>query len=310
MADASQTSRRALTIALVAASAVVVAPYLGVVVLSAWLAHLARPLMNRAGRLFGGRRRAGAMLTLAVVVALLLPVVALSIIATSTALDIVARLHETQTGLAVLDAVRAAVRDGAGRAAQTVGHGASRALIAVVLFVVGGYSCLVDGERAWKLLRESAPIDSALMDRLEDAFYETGRGLVIGACLTALTQAAVATVVYLALGVPHAFVLGALTFVAAFVPFVGTSAVWVPTAIGLALGGRPAASAALAVLGVVLIGTVDNVMRAFFAHRSRLALPTWVVALTMFGGLATLGFQGLWLGPLIARLALAAVTEG
>lgn len=304
MAHPSQASRRALTIALLLACAIVIAPYGGIVVLAVWFAQLARPLMERAVRLLGGRRRAGAALTLAVVVVLLLPVAVLSIVATSTALDIVGRLQESRTGLAVLEAVRAALRDGAVRAAQTVGAGATRVLIGASLFILGAYSCLVDGERAWKFLRDRAPLPPALMDRLAEATHETGRGLLIGVCLTALTQSVVATVVYLALGIPHALVLGALTFVAAFVPFVGTSTVWVPTAIGLAIGGRPAASAALAVLGVVLIGTVDNVMRAFFAHRARLALPVWVVALTMFGGLAVLGFQGLWLGPLIARLAL------
>ena len=98
--------------------------------------------------------------------------------------------------------------------------------------------------------------------------------------------------------------LGGLTFLGAFVPLIGTASVWAPVAIGLFLSGRHGAALALVALGVLLIGTVDNLMRPYFARFGKLDLPMWVVALSMFGGLNLFGFQGLVVGPVVVRVTL------
>ena len=81
-----------------------------------------------------------------------------------------------------------------------------------------------------------SPVREQTSERLAAAFVETGRGLIVGAGLTSLLQASLATVLFAALGVPRAIV-GALTFVASIVPAVGTSVVWLPVAVGLGLRG-------------------------------------------------------------------------
>jgi predicted PurR-regulated permease PerM len=78
--------------------------------------------------------------------------------------------------------------------------------------------------------------------------------------------------------------------------------VWVPLSISLFVSGRTLAAVALLCAGVLLIGTVDNMVRPYFSRTATLPLPTWVLALAMFGGLALLGFQGLILGPVVVRL--------
>ncbi|MBW3550984.1 MAG: AI-2E family transporter, partial [Proteobacteria bacterium] len=88
---------------------------------------------------------------------------------------------------------------------------------------------------------------------------------------------------------------------------IGTAIVWIPVAAGLALTGRPSAALSLAVVGVAVIGTVDNVARPWLAHRGKLQLPTWVVLVSMFGGIELIGAWGLLLGPLLVRLAKEAL---
>src|SRR6185436_10017871 len=83
--------------------------------------------------------------------------------------------------------------------------------------------------------------------------------------------------------------------------------VWVPVTAGLALTGRTGAAIALGVVGVGLIGTVDNVARPYLARRGQLQLPTWVVLFAMFGGIELIGGWGLLLGPLALRLAKEAL---
>jgi predicted PurR-regulated permease PerM len=63
----------------------------------------------------------------------------------------------------------------------------------------------------------------------------------------------------------------------------------------------------LAVIGVAVIGTVDNLARPYLARRGRLELPTWLVLTSMFGGVELFGGWGLVLGPLLVRLAKEAL---
>ncbi len=299
--------RRALYLLLAIGTLGVVAvayPYLGVIVVSAWFGHLARPLLAVVARAVGGRRRAAALLTVALVLVLLTPLVVIVTVSVSTAASLFQRLQGTALGEHWLELFRTSAQQGTLRAAQMIGAGASHAVLAFALFLVGAYTCLLDGERAWAWFVARTPLREPQMQRLADAFHRCGSGLLIGGVLTSAAQGLVGTIVYALLGLPHPIVLGGLTFLAAFVPLLGTSTVWVPAAIGLALEGRPLASGALVVFGVLLIGTVDNMMRPYFARFGRLDLPMWVLALSMFGGIALFGFQGLVLGPVIVRLTM------
>jgi predicted PurR-regulated permease PerM len=61
------------------------------------------------------------------------------------------------------------------------------------------------------------------------------------------------------------------------------------------------------VVGVAVIGSVDNLARPWLAHRGQLKLPTWVVLTAMFGGVELIGAWGLIVGPLAVRLAKEAL---
>lgn len=122
-----------------------------------------------------------------------------------------------------------------------------------------------------------------------------------------MIQSVVATIAYLALGVPSALALGMLTLLFSVIPAIGTALVWAPVASGLALTGRTGAALVLAIIGVAVIGTVDNIARPYLAKRGHLQLPTYVVLLAMFGGIEVFGGWGILLGPLILRMAKEAL---
>jgi predicted PurR-regulated permease PerM len=140
--------------------------------------------------------------------------------------------------------------------------------------------------------------------RLAGAFVETGRGLIVGAGLTSLLQASVATAVYAALDLPRAIVLGAMTFVASIIPAVGTSVVWLPVAVALGIRGEYVQATIVLLAGALVISTIDNVTRPIFQRwGGKLDLPAFVLLLAAFGGLGAFGPAGLVLGPLSLRLA-------
>jgi predicted PurR-regulated permease PerM len=177
----------------------------------------------------------------------------------------------------------------------------------LLILVTGMYGVLVEGRGWYAWIERHAPVTPAELKRLAAAFVETGRGLWWGIVGAGFLQALVATITYLAIGVPSALALGLLTLVFSVIPAVGTAIVWVPVTAGLAITGRTGAAIALGIVGVAVIGSVDNLARPWLARRGELALPSWVVLIAMFGGIELIGAWGLLLGPLAVRLAKEAL---
>jgi predicted PurR-regulated permease PerM len=308
---------------LLVASAVLLAPQLPAVMLALWFAALTRGVYVRLSRALGGRRRLSAALALAGFTLVLVPFVAVATSLAADAYDLVVQLLRSPRGKQVLEKLVA--HDGSASASSNlwdlamsqqerawgiilqIAGTATRVVIGLVVILAGAYAVLVDGARAYEWFEAHAPMSPALLRRLRDAFYETGRGLFIGIGGAGLLQAIVATIAYLALHVPSALELGVLTFCFSLIPVVGTAVVWIPVTAGLALTGRTVAAVILAICGVAVIGTVDNHVRPALARRGHLQLPTYVVLVSMFAGVQVIGAWGLFVAPLAVRMAKAAL---
>jgi predicted PurR-regulated permease PerM len=332
---------RWVVLLLVVGAAATFLPLWPPLVLAAWVAVMARPLLLRIGKATGGRQRAAGGIVVVLVMAIFVPIggavaslsrgavdLARSVMASDSARSaLVALSAGDQGGQAagqagdvgiggLIDMVKSPgkiatfVQEHGAAAAQILGGvagAATQALLGLFIFFYAVYVFLLDGPGYYEWVEKHAPIDAEHTKRLAAAFNETGRGLFIGVGLTGLTQGIVATVTYVALGVPRAFVLGLLTCIASLIPSVGTALVWVPVAAGLALAGKMVPAAIMAGVGVLVIASVDNVMRPVFARFGQLELSTFVLLTSIFGGLAIFGTWGLLLGPLFARLAKEAL---
>jgi predicted PurR-regulated permease PerM len=336
---------RWVVLLLVVGAAATFLPLWPPLVLAAFVAVMARPLMLRIGKATGGRQRAAGALVVLLVMVVFVPIggalvslsrgavdLARSVMASDSARSALVAVasgdqpppqegKEGKPGDAegvggVLDTLKSPgkivtfVQEHGAAAAQILGGvagAATEALLGLFIFFYAVYVFLLDGPGYYEWFEKHAPIDVEHTRRLAAAFNETGRGLFIGVGLTGLTQGIVATVTYVALGVPRALVLGLLTCISSLIPSVGTGLVWVPVAIGLALAGKTVQAAIMAGVGVLVIATVDNVMRPIFARFGKLELSTFVLLTAIFGGLAMFGTWGLLLGPLCARLAKEAL---
>ena len=313
-----------ITWALLAACAVLLAPLLPAVMLALWLAAFARVVHRPLTRLFGGRARPAAAITVLALASVAVPFALVIISLAADAYQLVVEALHSQRGKEVLEQLvgtRTSEQPGtsglldllrsqqerAWQVVQQIAGTTTRVVIAIVVIIAGTYTALIDGARGYRWLEQHAPIPPAMLGRLRDAFYETGRGLFIGLGGAGLLQAIVATIAYAALGVPRALALGLLTFCFSIIPAIGTALVWGPVAAGLALTGRPVAAVVLAIVGFAVIGTVDNLVRPVLARWGRLQLPTYVVLVAMFAGVEVLGPWGLFVAPLAVRLAKAAL---
>ena len=84
--------------------------------------------------------------------------------------------------------------------------------------------------------------------------------------------------------------------VASLIPGIGTTLVWGPAAAWLAITGNYLAAAGLAAWGIIVIGSVDNLVRPIVSARVG-NLDFIVATLGSLGGLAVFGFSGVLLGP-------------
>lgn len=298
-------------------------PFAASIILGAWAAHLSRPLFFRTSRALGGREKAAALLTLALLVLLAAPFVLAITTFVPAARALLEELRGASGGRDILsalvsgDAKAGAKLDFVGLAKE-YGASASKALALIAGtsadVLLGAFVCfatfyalLVSGERAYAWVEERGPFRPHITKRMANAFYEAGHGLLVGTGLTALVQGVLCGITYAILGVPRAVLLGLLSIVGALIPITGPAIIWIPVAAGLALTGHPVKAAILVGVALALVGTVDNVMRPWLAKRAHVGLSGTVVLIAIFGGMVAFGPWGLLLGPLVIRLAKEAL---
>jgi predicted PurR-regulated permease PerM len=321
-----EAAPRWLIVALCAAGLVMLAPCVPYMVLAVWMGHYAAHVYVPLRKAFRGRRSLSATVTVLLFVAIVLPLAALiaslvidavafiqTLLHSDRARQILEQLatgevpgmDHPENGFSLSSIVNIVMRQGdrAWAIAKQVAGATAHVLIGLLILISGIYGVLVEGRAWYAWIERHAPFDAATTRRFALAFEETGRGLAFGILGAGLVQSVVATTAYLVLEVPAALPLGLITLVFSVIPAIGTALVWVPVAAGLALSGRTTAAFVLAVIGVSVISTVDNLARPYLARLGQLQLPAWVVLVAMFGGIEVLGGWGLIMGPLLVRLA-------
>jgi len=304
-----------------------IVPLWAPLVLAAWGAIVVWPLYQWFVARIHRRKGAAALATVLLVLVFLAPLLIVTLSLSAAAVDLIQRVQHSKTGEDALRALTAgntdlnlsqfnprqmldlARRHGASALgfAQTFFGAATAAVIGIVVFIAGFHSSLVNGPRGYAWLLERSPLTRANTQRFANVFVECGRGLVVGVGGTALLQGVVATIGFVATGVPQPFVLGLLTVFASLIPSVGSALVCAPVTLGLALSGRPGAAVVMGIVSLV-VSIVDNLMRPVLSRYAKLRLPSFVLFVSMLGGIAAFGGWGLLIGPLFVRLASEGLT--
>jgi predicted PurR-regulated permease PerM len=103
------------------------------------------------------------------------------------------------------------------------------------------------------------------------------------------------TIVYVMLGVPHPILLGALTAVAAMIPF-GAALMFAIAAL-LLLGQNSVGGAiAVVVIGLAVVAIADHFIRPVLIGGATRLPFVWVL-IGILGGVETFGLLGLFVGP-------------
>lgn len=139
------------------------------------------------------------------------------------------------------------------------------------------------------------------------AISQTVRAVVYGLLAAAIAQGTIAGIGYWAAGLKAPIALGALTMVAALIPFM-TPVIWVGASLWLVVSGHTAAGAGLFLWGLLAISWIDNIVRPLvISNASR--VPFLLVMFGVLGGVAAFGLVGLFVGPVILAVLMAVWRE-
>ncbi|HYZ87710.1 MAG TPA: AI-2E family transporter, partial [Myxococcales bacterium] len=192
--------------------------------------------------------------------------------------------------------------------AQTAGPAAlgasASAVVSTLIMLAAFYFLLVDGRHLIRLLGRVSPLQAAQTNELLHEFANVSSATLVGAALTAVVQAVIATIGFTIARVPHAVFLGIVTLVASFVPVVGTAIIWIPAALLLGLTGHMTSAIFIAIWCGVLLTLADNVVKPL-AMRGKVEMHTGLVFLGLLGGITMFGLLGIIAGPLAIAFLLA-----
>jgi predicted PurR-regulated permease PerM len=140
-----------------------------------------------------------------------------------------------------------------------------------------------------------------LQQNLRTRFANVARATLKGTFLISAIQGLIGGLSFWALGIRAPILWGVVMALFALIPAVGPAVVWLPAAIVLLASGQVAKGVVLIVIGAVVIGLVDNLLRPVLVGRDA-RLPDYVILLTTLGGIAVFGLSGVLIGPIIAAL--------
>jgi len=140
-------------------------------------------------------------------------------------------------------------------------------------------------------------------EKVARQLVQSVRGTINGLVFVGLGEGAIMTIVYWIAGAPHAILLGAVTAVAAMIPF-GAILVFAIAALLVLAGGAPVWAALILIIGLLVVGIADHLVRpALIGGATK--LPFLLVLFGILGGVETLGLLGLFVGPaLMAALMM------
>jgi len=194
---------------------------------------------------------------------------------------------------------------------QIVGQATSLArnvLVSVVdfaLMLVALFFFFRDGEAMAARVRALLPMERAYKDAIFARLYTTLTAVVQSMIVTAVTQGVLAWIGYWLIGgLTFSVFLGFVTGLAAFLPLAGPAFVWSGTAVYLALTDHVGRAIGLAAWGMLVVSTADNWIKPLFIG-GRANLPTFLLLLSILGGLQVYGFLGVFLGPVVLAILFA-----
>lgn len=174
---------------------------------------------------------------------------------------------------------------------------ATRTVLNLTIALFGAYFLFVQSDDVWSVARPFIPFSDDNVDELRRRFRDVTNSTVIGVVLVAIIQGALLGGMFAVLGLANAAFWGVVTAILSILPVVGSGLVWVPACARLAMDGQWGAAVVLALWGVAIVGSADNIIRPI-VYRRWANIHPFVTLVGAFAGIRWFGLLGILVGPL------------
>jgi predicted PurR-regulated permease PerM len=276
-----------------------------------------------------GRTRSAALITLAVTLVLIVPVLLLAALfvreGIAAARDIQAAMagggygwlshawgwftaHIAAEGVTV--DLPELVRRGASRAGEYMAAELGAVIRNIVLFLFelfvmlfALFYCLRDGDSMLDRLRLILPFEETMTERM----LAEARELIFASVTTSLVIAGVQGILcggaFAIVGLGSPIFWGAAMGFLSLLPLVGAWPIWIPATIWLFSTGHAGRAVVLIALCGAMGATIDNILRPLLLG-GRASLNGLLVFISVLGGIAVFGVLGIVLGPIVVATAV------
>lgn len=174
--------------------------------------------------------------------------------------------------------------------------------IGLAVMLIATYYFLADGREMIASTMQLTPLDDNYLEQLSQEFANLTRAIVLSMLLSSAAQGLLALPAFYFGGFHSVFLLTLATAICAMVPFVGSTIVWIPCGLWIALvEGNVIAAVVFAVYFVVVVGLADNLIKPLVLH-GRTSLHPLPALLSVIGGVEALGPIGVFVGPMVVAL--------
>lgn len=179
-------------------------------------------------------------------------------------------------------------------------------VIGVMMFVIALYYFLADGPALLAASEELIPVQIDYQRELRTQFALVVRAVVVATFVAAVTQGLVTAGALALVGIGHFFTFLILATLASMIPLAGAWLVWAPCAVWLGVNGHWPSAVFLTVVGVLVVGTMDNVIRTYVLNTDAKLHPL-LAFVSVLGALQVMGLWGIFVGPVVASCLHALV---
>jgi predicted PurR-regulated permease PerM len=180
-------------------------------------------------------------------------------------------------------------------------------VIHLLFVMVALFFFLRDGSRYAHFIVGLLPLERPYQERAVSAFSNTVTAVVRSMFITAFVQGILAGAGFAVVGLPVPILLGLLTAINSFIPFLGATSVWLPASIWLIIQEEFLKGIVLGLYGFFVISMIDNFIKPMIIGEST-KIPVFILFFTILGGLQVYGVLGIFLGPIILSLGMAFLT--
>ncbi|MEZ5398504.1 MAG: AI-2E family transporter [Bryobacteraceae bacterium] len=154
-------------------------------------------------------------------------------------------------------------------------------------------------ERGEKLLPLDPPVTARILSEISQSIIANLYGVVA----VAGAQGLLLAVGFMIAGIPSPVLWGVVTAFTSLIPMVGSGAVWLPAGLWLLASGSTGKGIFLLIWGGVLVAGCDNVVRPLVIG-GRTHLNPLLIFFSLLGGIPLFGLMGLFLGPVIVSVTI------